>query len=497
MVNSPIGLKTILAKSSNRIFIWHEISRLLQICMETTWISLWLYALIQQQVQLSAWKSFGVIAILGVTSYVLAILLKSKIQKIRVIRSIFMVWSLFCCWSVLNLLIYPSTYLNPIKIGSQIWGILVEDVQFPPHLWVIFFTLMVIWRTAVLSRDSNNVGSTQRSYQFGMAMLLIYGLFGINPNLPSAIPQIILFLFVGLCALGCIRLVEMSGLTGGSRTNLHKTWLVLVMIGSVVLVGIISGLNYLILAEQLVIREIVIYALAIFMTLIILPATILLLGLTYLIIIPFNYVMKIILPIFKQLQEDFGINEVSVPPVAFLNRTINTKPEIAILITLLIFVIIFISIGIWNRKQRAMVIPVEEYELESGGWWKRQKNWFRRKLKDTLTEVTARMSLNNARKMWAAARIRWVYARLMDLAVRLGHPRPVAVTPREFCPILSGVLPVASEDLKLITDAYILVRYGEFPEDETEVERVLKAWKCIQVTAKPVLARIKKDKAAA
>ena len=85
-------------------------------------------------------------------------------------------------------------------------------------------------------------------------------------------------------------------------------------------------------------------------------------------------------------------------------------------------------------------------------------------------------SLDSARKFLMAARIRRIYARLMDLSAKLGHPRPLSSTPLEFIPSLEKLLPDSKRELDVITQAYLRVRYGEFPETNQEVEIVETAW---------------------
>ncbi|MCK5347493.1 MAG: hypothetical protein KAR20_28985, partial [Candidatus Heimdallarchaeota archaeon] len=61
-----------------------------------------------------------------------------------------------------------------------------------------------------------------------------------------------------------------------------------------------------------------------------------------------------------------------------------------------------------------------------------------RKMTTGLEQV---FNLDTARKFLMAARIRRIYARLLDLSAKLGHPRPLSSTPLEFLPSLEKILP--------------------------------------------------------
>jgi hypothetical protein len=92
----------------------------------------------------------------------------------------------------------------------------------------------------------------------------------------------------------------------------------------------------------------------------------------------------------------------------------------------------------------------------------------------------------------AAARIRRIYARLLNLSASLDHPRPAAFTPLEFLPGLEALFPGMQADLATITNAYLRVRYGELSETLQEVEAVESAWKRISAEGRSRLSARRK-----
>ena len=104
------------------------------------------------------------------------------------------------------------------------------------------------------------------------------------------------------------------------------------------------------------------------------------------------------------------------------------------------------------------------------------------------------LRLRHASRLFSAARIRRIYANLMRLCTKLGYARPVSVTPIEFLPRLQELFPENVHDLQVITDAYLVVRYGELPESLDQVENVLEAWKNISAVGKQKLKVFKQSR---
>lgn len=53
----------------------------------------------------------------------------------------------------------------------------------------------------------------------------------------------------------------------------------------------------------------------------------------------------------------------------------------------------------------------------------------------------------------------------MTLSQRLGSTRPPAATPLEFLPQLQALFSQEPDSVQAITQAYVKIRYGEYPED--------------------------------
>lgn len=87
-----------------------------------------------------------------------------------------------------------------------------------------------------------------------------------------------------------------------------------------------------------------------------------------------------------------------------------------------------------------------------------------------------------------AETIRRIYASMSALAGKLGQERSAAQTPYEFLPTLRQLWPAHEAELRLITTAYVRVRYGELPETEAEFTAIQQAWAHIRATGEETLA---------
>lgn len=88
-------------------------------------------------------------------------------------------------------------------------------------------------------------------------------------------------------------------------------------------------------------------------------------------------------------------------------------------------------------------------------------------------------------RQWrAAASVRRIYRLMSRAAAAAGYPRLDAETPYEYLPTLAKLWPDHAADARLITEAYVRVRYGEAPETAEELEALRAAWRRLE-SAKP------------
>ena len=80
----------------------------------------------------------------------------------------------------------------------------------------------------------------------------------------------------------------------------------------------------------------------------------------------------------------------------------------------------------------------------------------------------------------AAASVRRIYRQMCAAATAAGYPRSGSETPYEYLSSLSRVWPEYTTETRLITEAFIRVRYGEVPETAEELESLRSAWRQLE-----------------
>ena len=107
---------------------------------------------------------------------------------------------------------------------------------------------------------------------------------------------------------------------------------------------------------------------------------------------------------------------------------------------------------------------------------------------DKLAGQVGRFGLG--RRLYAAISVRYIYANVIRLAARRGFPRPPARTPNEFLPTLEGAFPGREADLSRLTEAYVMVHYGEVPADREEIEELRACWQRLCAAPTPAASDV-------
>jgi hypothetical protein len=98
-------------------------------------------------------------------------------------------------------------------------------------------------------------------------------------------------------------------------------------------------------------------------------------------------------------------------------------------------------------------------------------------LQNSLKDLVGR--LRSSQRQKAAARIRQIYSELEEFCMEMNLSRPVGATPLEYIRIMRRLYVNNEDELWVIVQAYMRVRYGELPETRAEVEQVETAWKSL------------------
>jgi len=153
----------------------------------------------------------------------------------------------------------------------------------------------------------------------------------------------------------------------------------------------------------------------------------------------------------------------------------------ALLVFLVVLIVVIVVAVIWFLFfARARRDRHGDEERESLGTAE-MVSGLRQTLRDQWRRVAEMLAILRrfglGRDLFAALTIRRVYAQMEKLAGARGYPRAASETPYEYRRELGQAFPGQSDDVRLITEAYVAVRYGELPESEQELEAVRAAWK--------------------
>lgn len=471
---------------------WREIAMFSAIMMELSFSVLWYRVLLSFWERITYVRAFAVFGGILFVSFILTrlmnhITLKTKIQ--RIVLFTLLIVSLFVG---LNTLLYPSEGLGLGGIIVRLFNSFNNTNSYIPAEFVLMLIIIfVIWRGSSLARKRIDPGRFLSSFRIGIVLLFTYGIsFGLTEN--TSLSVLYLFLFFSLLGVSVARISALGRLRGGHSIYFDKRWLIGIVLSIMVILSITIIAATLLSGQELDI-EINIFGWILFvLTLLISPFVWVTLYLISVIDqwIHFEQIFRSLSDLFGRLQsifEDFltildslkGALDFSFV-MNFIEALKAIRPIILWIVILLVVFLFLRSLARYFLVERTEV--EEEYQAVSGqedllGLLRAALRKGIRRMASGLEQV---FNLDSARKFLMAARIRRIYARLLDLSAKLGHPRPLSSTPLEFLPSLEKILPDSKSELDVITQAYLRIRYGELPETHQEVETVESAWNLVR-----------------
>jgi hypothetical protein len=347
--------------------------------------------------------------------------------------------------------------------------------------------IFVIWRGASLARKRIDPGRFRSSFRIGIVLFFAFGIsFGFTEN--TSLSILYLFLFFSLLGMSVARISALGRLRGGHSINFDKSWLIGIALAILVILSITIIAANLLSGPDLNV-EIDLFGWILFvLTLLISPFVWVTLYLISVLDqwIHFERIFQSLLDLFGRLQsifQDFltvlkGIR--GALDFSFIQNFFEfleaNKAIILWIVVLLVVFLVLRSLVRYFLNESAEVEEDKRADIDQEDLLGLLRAALRKGFRRMTSSLEQVFNLDSARKFLMAARIRRIYARLMDLSAKLGHPRPLSCTPLEFIPSLENLLPDSKRELDVITQAYLRVRYGEFPETSQEVEIVETAW---------------------
>jgi hypothetical protein len=157
-------------------------------------------------------------------------------------------------------------------------------------------------------------------------------------------------------------------------------------------------------------------------------------------------------------------------------------------------ILAWMGITLWQDHVRRQLGGEQKTGIQAENLFQRLLERLLNRLGNTREALARLTDLKHRQRLRAAARIRQVYADLMDLCASLGQPRKEAETPLEYLPQLKRLFPQMQAEAMLITHAYNAIRYGQLPETQQEVNEVEVSWQKIKSAGRELASELKQAK---
>jgi hypothetical protein len=458
--------------------------------MELSWVALWTLVLFRSRVVVSYWTAFAVFGLMSFSAYLVTLWMDTHQISLRMRRIVLAVMILTFLLAGLKILLYSRQTIGlldllnlPVRTFQDMYNLL------PSEFILMLLVLWVTWRG--VTRVGKPVSSEEAIGEFRVGVLMFLG-FGIFANLARAMSgmELYLFLFAGLLAMSAARISVISYLRGGQRIPFDKRWMAGMGLIILAMVGLAAEIMHLAGAPggNILGKAVtwIIYGLAIILSPLMLLVMQALIALGR--ILNAGAIIQALVELANRLQRmidaftrniEDSLEVFTLPPI--LQRLADaltlTKPVVLWGIVIVFVVTILLIARSQVFRERADEGAELEKLDEQEGLIDQLRKALRKSLGVVAESLDQALRLRNARRLLAAARIRRVYAHLMHLSERLEQPRPASRTPLEFLPNLEALFPGFQGELGTITEAYLRVRYGDFPEQSEDVEAVEDAWK--------------------
>lgn len=455
---------------------WPYITGLALIIVELCWVVPWYRTVIQVSFVASPLRATLVLGAVMLSAYLVvlgmdALHLLAGIQ--RLVLAVLFVLSL----------IIGSRLLLEAQVISIISGLVKLN---PGAVLVVFFVLWLWWRGISLAREPVRPLTAWRHFRLGL-FLLVAQVFIVtrmsqrtvrfNEAEPAGLGIFVLFLFVGLLAIVFSRISLVGHVQGLRKNPFDRRWLAVtslivgITVGGTAIIGSLLAGQYRMVLDWL--GDTMRFAIA---------------AILFVVGLPFVLLAYLFGPLIQNLQNTLptpGPTPFALTPDPFATgqpaiiRPQNIAPT-PLWVQLVIFwgfvaVVLLILFKRSGWKIARLREDREEQEILL------QKGDARRLLRQAIQDVAHDLGtrLRPIQREQANARIRRIYADLMLLFEEMKQPRKEWQTPIEFLPEMASMLPFSSHELEIITDAYIKVRYGEYPESMDELSVLDAAWQHI------------------
>jgi len=457
-----------------RQVLWHELGLISLVIMELTWVLPW-FRSITPAIQ----ESGNQTSLLALLFFLLIVIYANR--TLRVIdmpammhRLILITILIIGLYSLLCVLVYPGLSLSFGEIINRIVISLENAFNDIPE-------------------GPLEIRSTERKFRFGILMLGVFGIVFKGSQVTFLLDVLPLYFAFGLLAVTFSRTSSLGRGVTAYRLPYTGSWFVgmMVITAFTILLGLFSSKA---LQSNTAAKIFDFFSRGYNQ----------LLNLLQILLLPlieaFIFIAEKITEFLSRLIDPESlagtpdqIPELPTPVLPFeqSESILQIPPAVTIIIVLLILLVLVILIVRRANRRYRYRVPVIDDEGETIFEPEEIRSRIRRIVNQVREGIELVRTFGLGRRMLAATVIRRIYTQLLYLAAELGCPRHRAETPYEFQERLMELFPEQREQVGLITDAYVHVRYGEIPEEDRIITLVEGAWDSINKEARKFGRRIR------
>ena len=390
---------------------------------------------------------------------------------------------------IMHSLLYAGYGLFELGWVGKAGGALLYLFSLPPEASVVAIALFLWWRGLRIGQRNLTFQGVTFSFRLGVLLLAFSAPLLSILNHDSTI-LILPFFFFSLMAIALARVEEVNQAKGGVGAPFNFTWLA-ILLGSIVVVLIAAWLiSHIYSVEGF--SQILRWLEPLFAPLLRVVEYILILLIKLV-----EPLLRWFFAIFQRVAEGLPDSFEALEPPAFEDLPVGEptqQPHLLMQVSRYVCgglagVVALMILALTLRRRRDS--QRRRDELRESIW---SSAAFADGMLNSLRDGWGRLKemaglvgrFGPGMRLYAAVSIRKIYANMTRLAERQGFPRQPAQTPYEYLPALGRAFPDCQAEATAITEAYVMVHYGEAPENFTELQHIREHWQQIDSSYKDV-----------
>ena len=490
-----------------RLNSWREIAIFMVILMEVSWITPWFKSLTPETYAVNSLRVYAILAMIVLFSHILVRIMEYLHLKKSIRQGLMITLLIIGSYIGIKTLLYAHESIALSEIASRPIRSFA-DLKFiiPVEFIVIITVLIGFWRGVSLAQEHIGPSYVMVHFWTGIIMFVVFIFIISIATGENAGEFFYIFLSSSLIGLCAARMTVVGMVRGGKENRFNRAWFLGIILAALIVVGLSSIIGELIADKFTWIGVIftgLFGAFVILLWMIISPIS------SFLItslgnLFDNSQAIKDLGDSFQNLNNlmrGFGekISDLLLQSgignmISRWLPIIKTFVLVSIIILLIAGIIYWMAIRLWRDRERHQVGDEEKSKISGGNILKSFINRLLHGWNKTLISIEQLTDMRKHKRLRAAARIRQIYADLMEFCESLGQPRPEAQTPLEFIPKLERIFPEFQSEISMITLAYIRVRYGLLPENKNDVDVIESAWKKVHAAGEDLLHEQKHSK---